>query len=59
LAAHDWVHEIKHDGYRLIVRRDGKVVRSPLLDHIVRMAERRVRALLSMVREFANFAPSN
>jgi bifunctional non-homologous end joining protein LigD len=22
----DWVHEIKHDGYRLIVRRDGKVV---------------------------------
>jgi bifunctional non-homologous end joining protein LigD len=21
-----WVHEIKHDGYRLIVRRDGKVV---------------------------------
>ena len=19
----DWVHEIKHDGYRLIVRRDG------------------------------------
>jgi ATP-dependent DNA ligase len=23
----DWVHEIKHDGYRLIVRRAGKVVR--------------------------------
>ena len=23
----DWVHEIKHDGYRLIVRRDGKRVR--------------------------------
>jgi bifunctional non-homologous end joining protein LigD len=22
----DWVHEVKHDGYRLIVRRDGKVV---------------------------------
>jgi ATP dependent DNA ligase domain len=22
-----WVHEIKHDGYRLIVRRDGKTVR--------------------------------
>jgi ATP-dependent DNA ligase len=22
-----WVHEIKHDGYRLIVRRDGAVVR--------------------------------
>src|SRR5271169_646975 len=21
-----WVHEIKHDGYRLIVRRDGKAV---------------------------------
>ena len=23
----DWVHEIKHDGYRLIVRRDGKALR--------------------------------
>ena len=23
----DWVHEIKHDGYRLIVRRDGWTVR--------------------------------
>jgi bifunctional non-homologous end joining protein LigD len=23
----DWVHEIKHDGYRLIVRREGPVVR--------------------------------
>jgi ATP-dependent DNA ligase len=22
-VGHDWVHEIKHDGYRLIVRRDG------------------------------------
>jgi ATP-dependent DNA ligase len=22
----DWVHEIKHDGYRLIVRRDGETV---------------------------------
>jgi bifunctional non-homologous end joining protein LigD len=22
-----WVHEIKHDGYRLIVRREGKAVR--------------------------------
>jgi hypothetical protein len=22
-----WVHEINHDGYRLIVRRDGKAVR--------------------------------
>jgi ATP-dependent DNA ligase len=21
-AGHDWVHEIKHDGYRLILRRD-------------------------------------
>jgi ATP-dependent DNA ligase len=24
----DWVHEIKHDGYRLIVRRDGETVPS-------------------------------
>src|SRR5262249_21369193 len=23
----DWVHEIKHDGYRFIVRRDGDTVR--------------------------------
>jgi ATP-dependent DNA ligase len=26
-AGPDWVHEIKHDGYRLIVRRDGDTVR--------------------------------
>jgi ATP-dependent DNA ligase len=26
-SATDWVHEIKHDGYRLIVRRDGPTVR--------------------------------
>jgi ATP-dependent DNA ligase len=26
-AGADWVHEIKHDGYRLIVRRDGAMVR--------------------------------
>ncbi len=23
----DWLHEIKHDGYRLIVQREGKTVR--------------------------------
>jgi len=23
-----WVHEIKHDGYRLMVRRDGSRIRS-------------------------------
>jgi ATP-dependent DNA ligase len=26
-AGPGWVHEIKHDGYRLIVRRDGENVR--------------------------------
>jgi ATP-dependent DNA ligase len=26
-AGPDWVHEIKHDGYRLIARRDGDTVR--------------------------------
>jgi ATP dependent DNA ligase domain len=26
-AGSDWVHEIKHDGYRLQVRRDGDTVR--------------------------------
>ena len=26
-AGPDWIHEIKHDGYRLIVRREGKRVR--------------------------------
>jgi bifunctional non-homologous end joining protein LigD len=23
----DWIHEIKHDGYRLIIQREGKRVR--------------------------------
>ena len=23
----EWIHEIKHDGYRLIIQRDGKCVR--------------------------------
>jgi hypothetical protein len=26
-AEEDWLHEIKHDGYRLIVQRDGQRVR--------------------------------
>src|SRR6478752_1626648 len=26
-AGPDWLHEIKHDGYRLIVQRDGERVR--------------------------------
>jgi ATP-dependent DNA ligase len=26
-SGNDWLHEIKHDGYRLIVQRDGKRVR--------------------------------
>ncbi len=26
-AGQDWIHEIKHDGYRLIVQREGKRVR--------------------------------
>jgi ATP-dependent DNA ligase len=26
-AGPDWIHEIKHDGYRLQVRRDGDTVR--------------------------------
>ena len=26
-TARDWVHEIKHDGYRVLVRRDGALVR--------------------------------
>jgi bifunctional non-homologous end joining protein LigD len=26
-SGHDWVHEIKHDGYRLQVRREGDAVR--------------------------------
>jgi ATP-dependent DNA ligase len=26
-SAADWVHETKHDGYRMIVRRDGPIVR--------------------------------
>jgi ATP-dependent DNA ligase len=27
LTRPEWVHKIKHDGYRLIVQRDGKRVR--------------------------------
>jgi hypothetical protein len=30
-AGPDWVHEIKHDGYRLQVRRDGDAVRRVLI----------------------------
>jgi ATP-dependent DNA ligase len=26
-AGREWIHEIKHDGYRLIVQREGKRVR--------------------------------
>ena len=26
-VGNDWIHEIKHDGYRLIVQRDGQRVR--------------------------------
>jgi bifunctional non-homologous end joining protein LigD len=26
-AGRGWVHEMKHDGYRVLVRRDGAVVR--------------------------------
>jgi len=26
-AGKDWLHEIKHDGYRLIIQRDGKRAR--------------------------------
>jgi hypothetical protein len=26
LSGADWVHEIKHDGYRMLVRRDGEAV---------------------------------
>ena len=26
-TGNDWIHEIKHDGYRLIVQRDGQRVR--------------------------------
>jgi ATP-dependent DNA ligase len=33
----EWIHEIKHDGYRLIVQRDGKRVRlwTALFGHAV------------------------
>ena len=27
-AGPDWIHEVKHDGYRLMVRREGKRVRT-------------------------------
>ena len=32
----EWIHEIKHDGYRLIVERDGKPVLDPQLPRLER-----------------------
>jgi bifunctional non-homologous end joining protein LigD len=55
-AGAEWVHEIKHDGYRLIVWRDGATVRlytrkandwTDRLPTIAAAAARRVRARLS------------
>jgi bifunctional non-homologous end joining protein LigD len=55
-AGSEWVHEIKHDGYRLIVRRDGNRVRTytrrgynwshrfPLITHA--MTRLRVRSVI-------------
>jgi hypothetical protein len=41
-AGPDWVHEIKHDGYRLIVRREGKALRG----YVVRDANKQALAYL-------------
>jgi bifunctional non-homologous end joining protein LigD len=40
LSGPDWVHEIKHDGYRLIVRRDGPAVRLYAYDMDAAAAQR-------------------
>jgi hypothetical protein len=37
-AGPQWVHEIKHDGYRLIVRRDGAMVRPTASPSIVKLS---------------------
>ena len=36
----DWIHEIKHDGYRLIVQRQDKRVRLLATTTLVRAARR-------------------
>ena len=58
----DWVHEIKHDGYRMIVRRDGPSVRlysRNAYDWTVRLAAiaaaaRRIKAKRSTARRLCS-----
>jgi bifunctional non-homologous end joining protein LigD len=47
----EWVHEIKHDGYRLIVRRDGDRVRLNWSDRFPLIAEavRRLKVRSAMI----------
>jgi hypothetical protein len=44
LAGPDWIHEIKHDGYRLIVQRDGQRAASACC--LRRTAQRTILLLL-------------
>jgi bifunctional non-homologous end joining protein LigD len=51
----DWVHEIKHDSYRIIVRRDGPTVRlysRNAYDWTVRLAAIAAAAELIKARSF-------
>jgi hypothetical protein len=47
----EWVHEIRHDGYRLMARRDASGIRSPL-----RLAGRRY-AMSTASRALINLSP--
>ena len=52
-----WVHEIKHDGYRLIVRRDGDTVRLFTRRMDVRLAAGNVDRMRMFAKELVGLQP--
>jgi hypothetical protein len=53
----DWVHEIKHDGYRLIVRRDGPSVRHML--SVIVLSQVRVSGIVSGMPNGRSFSATH
>ena len=56
-AGPGWVHEIKHDGYRLIVRRDGDTVRLFTRRMDVRLAAGNVDRMRMFAKELVGLQP--
>src|SRR3984957_17695027 len=56
-AGPGWVHEIKHDGYRLIVRRDGATVRLFNRRMDVRLAAGNVDRMRMFAKELVGLQP--